>query len=42
MLQEPVKLLNMKQFELLYYRVLPVEAVTNYIQVTLMLNGFPA
>ena len=28
MLQEPVNLLNMEQFELLYYRLLPVEGVT--------------
>ena len=42
MLQEPVKLLNMEQFELLYYRLLPVESVTVYTQVTLVLNGFPA
>ena len=42
MLQEPVKLLNMEQFELLYYRLLLVEGVTIYIQVTLVLNGFPA
>ena len=42
MLQEPIKLLNIEQFELLYYRLLSVEGVTIYKQVTLVLNGFPA
>ena len=41
MLQEPEKLLNMEQFELLYYRQLPVKGVTIYTQVTLVMNGFP-
>ena len=42
MLQGPVKLLNMEQLELLYYRLLPVDCVTIYTQVALVLNGFPA
>ena len=42
MLKEPVKLLNMEQFEYLYYRLLPVEGITIYAQVTLVLNSFPA
>ena len=40
MLQEPVKLLKIEQFVLLYYRLLPAEGVTIYTQVTLVLNGF--
>ena len=41
MLQELVKLLNMEQFELLYYRLLPVEGLTIYTQVTLVFEWFP-
>ena len=42
MLQKPVKLLKKEKVVLPYYRLPPVEGVTIYTQVMLVLNRFPA
>ena len=39
--QERVKLVKNEQLELPYYNVPSVEGITNYTQVTLVLNEFP-
>ena len=42
MLQEPVKLQKKEKVVLPYYRLPPVEGITIYTQVMLVLNGFTA
>ena len=40
MLQEPVKLFKKDHLVIIYYGLLPVEGVTIYTQVMLVLNDF--